>query len=120
MELIKALTELIKALSHFAWPLLVGLIVWWFRKEIRRELAGFIARIAKLEMPGVKIEAREQVELNLDNAKAGISEEKIQEVEKAIKAHPFVGHGSVTVSGSATPQLVEGGLGYLFQLASKN
>ena len=56
MDWIKALTELIKALSHFAWPVLVGLIVWWFRKEIRTELAALIARISKFKGFGVEVE----------------------------------------------------------------
>lgn len=113
MEWFKAITELIKALSHFAWPLLVGLIVWWFRKEIRTELANLIAGIAKVEVPGLKLEIdREQVKLSLDNAEAGIPEKTIQEAEKQA-------HAVLTISASATPQLVEG-LSYLFELASKD
>jgi hypothetical protein len=56
VDWIKALTELIKALAHFAWPVLVGLIVWWLRKEIRTELAALIARISKLKAFGVEVE----------------------------------------------------------------
>jgi hypothetical protein len=56
VDWIKALTELLKALAHFAWPVLVGLIVWWFRKEIRRENAALIARISKFKGFGVEVE----------------------------------------------------------------
>ena len=115
MEWVKAITELIKALSPYAWPLLVGLIVWWFRKEIRTELAALIARIKNVKGPGFENEIdREQVKLSLDNAEAGLPKEKIQEAEKSIEVA-----GGVTISASVTPRLVEG-LSYLFELASKD
>jgi hypothetical protein len=97
MDWVKAITELLKALAHFAWPVLVGLIVWWFRREIRTEIASLIARISKLKGPGVEIEVREQVKLSLENAKAGIPEEKIQEVKNQVETfllEPFTKYAS--------------------------
>lgn len=80
MDWIKALTELIKALSHFAWPVLVGLIVWWFRKEVRKEIAGLIGRISKLKAFGVEVETSRL----LNDVKAEISE-AIEQVRAALK-----------------------------------
>ena len=81
VDWIKALTELIKALSHFAWPVLVGLIVWWFRNEIRTELAALIARISKFKGFGVEVETTRL----LSEVKAEIPE-AIEQVRAASSA----------------------------------
>jgi hypothetical protein len=127
MDWVKAITELLKALAHFAWPVLVGLIVWWFRKEIRTEIASLVARISKLKGPWVEIEVREQVKLSLENAKAGIPAESIQEVGKLMQQAIAVAaetlrikvQGTAMSSDSVKPTLVEG-LDYLVDLTSKD
>jgi hypothetical protein len=129
MDWIKAITELLKALAHFAWPVLVGLIVWWFRKEIRSEIASLIARISKLKGPGVEIEIREQIKLGLENVRAGLPAESVQEVGKMIQQAIAAAEaaetlrtkveGTATSSASVKPTLVEG-LDYLVDLTSKD
>jgi hypothetical protein len=81
VDWIKALTELIKALAHFAWPVLVGLIVWWFRKEIRKEIAALIARISKFKGFGVEVETTQL----LNDVKAEIPE-AIEQVKTVLAA----------------------------------
>jgi hypothetical protein len=49
LEYVKAVFGLITGL---AWPVVIGLIVWWFRKEIR----DLFPRLAKFEALGVKME----------------------------------------------------------------
>jgi hypothetical protein len=112
MEWVKAITELIKALAPFAWPALVGLIVWWFRKEIRTEVAALIARISKVKGPGgFELEIRE-VRAALENTKAAIPE-AIEQVKTVLA------HATVTTSASVKVNLVEG-LQLLNEIAAKD
>jgi hypothetical protein len=60
MEWVKSITEVINALSHYAWPVLVGLTIWWFRKRIPELLQAIATRIARFEGFGFKIEAEKQ------------------------------------------------------------
>jgi hypothetical protein len=106
-ELSTALAELIKAFAHLAWPGVVGLIVWWFRREIPIQTAVIMERIWKFKGFGVEFEAlnQEQVRLSLDNAKAGIPEEKIQETQDVIQH--VKQEALSTSSATATTRLVE-------------
>jgi hypothetical protein len=90
VDWIKAITELITSLGHVAWPVLVGLIVWWFRKEIRREIAALIARISKVKGPGFEIDTPRLL---------SEIEAEIPEAIKQVK---------VATSASVTVRLVEG------------
>ncbi len=111
MDWIKALTELIKALAHFAWPVLVGLIVWWFRKEIRKEIAALIARIWKFKAFGVEVETKEEFNLALENTKAATRPEAIEQVKTVIESS-----AKVTASGSIKREVE--GLKQLMELAA--
>jgi hypothetical protein len=110
VDWVKAITELIKASAHFAWPALVGLIVWWFRKEIRTEIADLIARISKFKAFGVEAEInKKEVDLALQNVRAEFSEEKIQEVKDRIKPTLLLESQPMSVSSaSAKVKTIEG------------
>jgi hypothetical protein len=108
MDWVKTITELIKALGHFAWPVLVGLIIWWFRKEIPKALAVLIARISKFKGFGFEFETREEFQQALKDAKEGIPEQKIQELKNLVQPVLLEDHVKATLSVSATPEVIEG------------
>lgn len=99
MDWIKALTELIKALAQFAWPVLVGLIVWWFRDEMRKEIAALIARISKLKGPGFELETPRllsEVKAEIPEAIAALKAE-IPEAIEQVKTASSASSASVKV-----------------------
>lgn len=65
VETIRAVFGLITGL---AWPVVVGLFVWWFRKEIGR----LISRISKFKALGAEVEIIEEAKEALEVAKATV------------------------------------------------
>jgi hypothetical protein len=120
MDWVKTITELIKALGHIAWPIVVVLIAYWFCKQIQKEIPDLIARILKIKVYGIEAELAEkkEVSLALENAKVGIPEVKIQEIEKAIQ-EVVTAKATVSTSASVKVRLIES-IPYLIDLASKD
>lgn len=101
----KVIAELIKAIAHFAWPMVAGLALWWFRKPI----AKLMDRIWKFKAFGTELETREEIDLALENTKSAISEaierarEDIKQAEAAVRISKA--EGTLNVTGTATPRL---------------
>jgi hypothetical protein len=78
LEFVKAVFGLITGL---AWPVVIGLIVWWFRKGIAR----LIDRIFELKGFGVELRAKESVERALGNVKVNAADATTKAIEDARK-----------------------------------
>ena len=78
VDWVKPTVELIKALSHFAWPVVVGLGLWHFRMEI----TALIGRILKVKAWGAELELEAKKEL--DAARA-IGSKDLQQKEALVE-----------------------------------
>jgi hypothetical protein len=100
VEFLKAVFGLITGL---AWPVVVILIVCWFRKEI----GHLIGRILKLKAFGAELEAGEQAKEALMIAGATAPEKTVEEVKRqALSNRRMIEDTSVGVNLDSLPALV--------------
>jgi hypothetical protein len=84
VDWVKPIAELLKALAHFAWPISIAIIVWWFRAEIKI----FIERGFDFEGFGVKIKAAKEAKEALEIIRATTTSEgakKAQEPQRLLE-----------------------------------